>query len=153
MSDNTRQFNCWNSNSTSINDTILRPWPKCGLINPPNSIIANVTYGSDCPGGAQQFNGVTFSKSDSDTTNGYNYGDLNIFFIMGITANQYDSSKSVFDFQVPCIINGQGYGKFENGCGYNYMTDSWSFYGGVKCFTPVAGNKKCDISITIIGIT
>ena len=35
------EFNCYNIPS-STETPILRPWPKCGLVDPPNNIIADV---------------------------------------------------------------------------------------------------------------
>jgi hypothetical protein len=149
------EFNCYNIPS-STETTILRPWPKCGLVDPPNNIIADVVIAGDCDtrGGEATYNGVTFAKGSGDLADGYVYGGDDrvpaIFWIGGLTGNKYDSSSSIFFPSFSCIpLQNNG-----GSCFYNYGTKSWNFSGFFQCYLPVFGtNKRCLISISVIGIS
>ena len=144
-------FNCYHIPS-STDQPILRPWPKCGLVNPPNSIIANVVISGECDsvGGEATYNGAVFAKVPSDLVDGYVFKNYTISWIGGLTGNKYDSSSGFFSFTFGCIP----YSSNNGLCSYNYHTKTWNFSGGFRCFTPVFGtNEKCWQSIEIIGIT
>lgn len=151
---NPEEFNCYTVQS-STQDAILRPWPKCGLVDPPNSIIANVTIKGDCDpvGGEATYNGAVFSRASSNLADGYVFGGDDrvsvLFWHGGITANRYDTSNGIFDASFKCIP----YASDGGSCSYDYMANKWNFSGGISCYTPTGPNKKCVQTIEIIGLT
>lgn len=148
------EFNCYNI-PTSTEIPVLRPWPKCGLVDPPNSIIANVIISGDCDtvGGEATYNGAVFARASSNLADGYVFGGdtrvSSIFWHGGLTANRYDSSSSIFAPFFKCIaISSNG-----GACSYDYRNKVWKFSGAFSCYTPVGANKRCGQTIEIIGIT
>jgi hypothetical protein len=151
------EFNCYNIPS-STETPILRPWPKCGLVDPPTTIIADVVISGDCDtrGGQATYNGAVFTKGSGDLADGYVYGADDrvpvIFWIGGLTGNKYDSSSGIFFPSFKCIPLTRD--RFGGLCSYNYSTKSWNFSAFFQCYLPVFGtDKRCLISVSVIGIS
>lgn len=146
----TKTFKCYEVQS-STDTGIARPWPKCGMMNPPGSITCTVVITGSSPGVCPNegtHTGVVFSRPNVCSVSYSNpMAPVAIIWAGGFVANQYDTGSPIVGWDaggtVLTVNNGS--------CTYNKKNNRWEFSAGVvvRNFT---GANYCDTAVTITGI-
>jgi hypothetical protein len=145
-----KTFQCYETQS-STDTGIARPWPKCGMMNPPGSITCRVTFSGStptaCEGGDRTVT-LVFNRPNV-CSNAYSNPavPIGIIWAGGFSANQYDTGSPIVGWDFGCsAVESNG-----GSCEYNKNNNTWTFAASA-IGRVVNGSTHCDISVTIIGL-